>query len=229
MTKPAVVLFSGGLDSTTVLAQAMAEGYQCYPLSFSYHQKHHSELQAAKRTAAKLGLPHKIVNLELGTLTGSALTDDDKAVEDFKGLQAMPATYVPARNTVFLSIALSYAEVLNAYDIFIGVSAIDYSGYPDCRPAFVEAFEHLANVATQIGSKEQRICIHAPLLHLSKADTIHLGLKLGVNYAETVSCYRADAQTGAACGTCDSCALRKQGFTEAGVTDPTLYKNTLAA
>jgi 7-cyano-7-deazaguanine synthase len=224
MQKPkAVLLFSGGLDSTTVLAYAQQQGFDVYPLSFDYGQKHVAELTAAKRVATAFGVHLNIVTLALGTLTGSALTDADKDITNFSANKKIPTTYVPARNTVFLSLALAYAEVLGVKDIFIGVSSVDYSGYPDCRPEFITAFEVLANVATKMGVEGERIRLHTPLMHLSKAATVQLGQSLGVDYALTVSCYRAQEATGEACGLCDSCVLRKQGFQQAGVADPTRY------
>jgi 7-cyano-7-deazaguanine synthase len=224
MSQPkAVVLVSGGLDSTTVLAIAKSQGYECYTLSFDYGQRHRAELIAAERTAKELGaVEHKVVNLDLRTIGGSALTDDqiDVPEEETGGI---PVTYVPARNTVFLSIALGWAEVLGAQDIFIGVNAVDYSGYPDCRPAFIEAFEHLANLATKAGVEGQKMNIQTPLIDLSKAEIVQLGEKLGVNYGLTVSCYQATDE-GLACGKCDSCRLRRQGFAAANMADPTLYQ-----
>lgn len=224
MSQPkAVVLVSGGLDSTTVLAIAKSQGYECYTLSFDYGQRHRAELIAAERTAKELGaVEHKVVNLDLRTIGGSALTDDqiDVPEEETGGI---PVTYVPARNTVFLSIALGWAEVLGAQDIFIGVNAVDYSGYPDCRPAFIEAFEHLANLATKAGVEGQKMNIQTPLIDLSKAEIVQLGEKLGVNYGLTVSCYQATDE-GLACGKCDSCRLRRQGFTAANMVDPTRYQ-----
>jgi 7-cyano-7-deazaguanine synthase len=224
MSQPkAVVLVSGGLDSTTVLAIAKSQGYECYTLSFDYGQRHRAELIAAERTAKELGaVEHKVVNLDLRTIGGSALTDDqiDVPEEETGGI---PVTYVPARNTVFLSIALGWAEVLGAQDIFIGVNAVDYSGYPDCRPAFIEAFEHLANLATKAGVEGQKMNIQTPLIDLSKAEIVQLGEKLGVNYGLTVSCYQTTDE-GLACGKCDSCRLRRQGFAAANMADPTLYQ-----
>lgn len=221
--RKAVILTSGGLDSTTVLAMARAEDYACYSLSFDYGQRHRAELLAAQRVSdACGGVVHKVVTLDLGSIGGSALTDlaIDVPEEETSGI---PVTYVPARNTVFLSIALGWAEVLGARDIFIGVNAVDYSGYPDCRPAFIEAFEGLANVATRAGVEGDGIRIHAPLLELGKNDIIRRGLALGVDYALTVSCYQAN-DAGEACGRCDSCRLRRQGFEDAGVVDPTRYR-----
>lgn len=218
----AVVLVSGGLDSATVLAMAQSQGYECYTLSFDYGQRHRAELLAAQRTAAVLdAAAHKVVTLDLRTIGGSALTDEaiDVPEEEVEGI---PITYVPARNTVFLSIALGWAEVLGARHIFIGVNAVDYSGYPDCRPKFIAAFEALANVATKAGIEGQRLRIHAPLIDLTKGDIIRRGTALGVDYAVTVSCYQATID-GRACGRCDSCRLRRKGFEEAGVADPTRY------
>ena len=220
----AVVLVSGGLDSTTVLAMAQAEGFECYTLSFDYGQRHRAELVAAERVSSGYpGVVHKVVNLNLNSIGGSALTDENIAVPESPS-EGIPITYVPARNTVFLSIALGWAEVLGAYDIFIGVNAVDYSGYPDCRPEFIEAFEALANVATKVGVEGGRVRIRAPLSDLSKADIIARGVALGVDYSATISCYQADSD-GRACGLCDSCRLRKEGFEAAGVSDPTRYKS----
>ncbi len=218
----AVVLVSGGLDSTTVLAMARQQGYDCYTLSFDYGQRHRAELYAAERTARQLGaIEHKVVKLDLRSIGGSALTDDAIAVPE-EETGGIPVTYVPARNTVFLSIALGWAEVLGAHDIFIGVNAVDYSGYPDCRPAFIEAFEVLANLATKVGVEGQKLRIRTPLIDLSKGDIIKLGGDLEVDYGLTVSCYQAD-DDGRACGKCDSCRLRRQGFVAAGIPDPTRY------
>jgi 7-cyano-7-deazaguanine synthase len=220
----AVVLVSGGLDSTTVLAMAQAEGFECYTLSFDYGQRHRAELVAAERVSSGYpGVGHKVVNLNLNSIGGSALTDENIAVPE-SPTEGIPITYVPARNTVFLSIALGWAEVLGANDIFIGVNAVDYSGYPDCRPEFIEAFEALANVATKVGVEGGRVRIRAPLSDLSKADIIARGVALGVDYSATISCYQADSD-GRACGLCDSCRLRKEGFEAAGVSDPTRYKS----
>ncbi|MEY3006391.1 MAG: 7-cyano-7-deazaguanine synthase QueC [Pseudomonadota bacterium] len=220
----AVVLVSGGLDSTTVLAMAQAEGFECYTLSFDYGQRHRAELVAAERVSSGYpGVVHKVVNLNLNSIGGSALTDENIAVPE-SPTEGIPITYVPARNTVFLSIALGWAEVLGANDIFIGVNAVDYSGYPDCRPEFIEAFEALANVATKVGVEGGRVRIRAPLSDLSKADIIARGVALGVDYSATISCYQADSD-GRACGLCDSCRLRKEGFEAAGVSDPTRYKS----
>ena len=220
----AVVLVSGGLDSATCLAIARAEGYDCYALSFAYGQRHEAELAAAARVARALGaVEHRVMHIDLAMFGGSALTDTGIAVPEAP-TTGIPVTYVPARNTVFLSLALAWSEVLGAHDIFIGVNAVDYSGYPDCRPAFVEAFERMANLATRAGIEDaQPLAIRAPLIALSKADIVRLGLALGVDYALTVSCYQADAQ-GRACGRCDSCRLRSEGFAVAGVADPTRYR-----
>lgn len=217
-----IVLLSGGLDSVTCLAIACQEGFDCYALTLDYGQKHHAELQAATALAASFGVTHKIVNLNLTGLAHSALIDEDVSIPDYQGNQEIPATYVPARNTLFLSLALGWAETLRAQHIFIGANAVDYSGYPDCRPAFIEAFEQLANVATQAGVEGKKFHICAPLLSLTKAEIILQGLSLGIDYAQTISCYRAD-DAGKACGRCDSCQLRKKGFQEAGVPDPTHY------
>ncbi|HSG11837.1 MAG TPA: 7-cyano-7-deazaguanine synthase QueC [Gammaproteobacteria bacterium] len=220
--KKAVILLSGGLDSITALAIAREQGYDCYALSLDYGQRHNAELQAAKTLAADAKVSeHKIIPLALDLIGGSALTDDHIAVPDHPG-SGIPVTYVPARNTIFLALALGWAEVLNARDIFIGVNAVDYSGYPDCRPAFIEAFTALANVATKAGAEGGRFTIHAPLIEMSKADIIREGTRLGVDYGATVSCYSADAN-GHACGVCDACRLRAEGFRAAGITDPTRY------
>ncbi|WP_413795723.1 MULTISPECIES: 7-cyano-7-deazaguanine synthase QueC [unclassified Pseudomonas] len=220
--KRAVILLSGGLDSATVVAMARAEGYRCYTMSFDYGQRHRAELHAAERVARDLGVvEHKVIGLNLNGIGGSALTDTSIDVPETPG-EGIPVTYVPARNTVFLSLALGWAEVLGARDIFIGVNAVDYSGYPDCRPEFVEAFERMANLATKAGVEGQGFRIQAPLQNLSKADIVTAGVKLGVDYGLTVSCYQADDQ-GRACGKCDSCRLRAQGFAAAGVNDPTRY------
>jgi 7-cyano-7-deazaguanine synthase len=220
--KRAVILLSGGLDSATVVAMARAEGYSCYTMSFDYGQRHRSELDAAARVARDLGaIEHKVIGLNLDGIGGSALTDSSIDVPETLG-EGIPVTYVPARNTVFLSLALGWAEVLQARDIFIGVNAVDYSGYPDCRPEFVQAFEVMANLATKAGVEGNGFRIQAPLQNLSKAQIVQAGVKLGVDYSLTVSCYQADAQ-GRACGKCDSCRLRAEGFAAAGITDPTRY------
>ena len=220
--KRAVVLLSGGLDSATVLAIARAEGYDCYALSLDYGQRHDAELAAAARVAATLGaIEHRVLKLGLSDFGGSALTDASIAVPEGP-TTGIPVTYVPARNTVMLALALAWGEVLGSHDLFIGVNAVDYSGYPDCRPEFIAAFEHLANLATRSGVEGNRLSVHAPLQHLSKAQIVQRGLELGVDFAQTVSCYQADA-AGRACGVCDACRLRRQGFLEAGVADPTRY------
>ena len=220
--KKAVILLSGGLDSATVVAMARAEGYACYTMSFDYGQRHRAELQAAEQVAKQLGVvEHKVIGMNLNGIGGSALTDGSIAVPETLG-EGIPVTYVPARNTLFLSLALGWAEVLGARDIFIGVNAVDYSGYPDCRPEFIAAFETLANLATKAGVEGQGFRIQAPLQAMSKGEIVVAGLKLGVDYALTVSCYQADEQ-GRACGKCDSCRLRAAGFAQAGVTDPTRY------
>ena len=224
MSKKAVILVSGGLDSTTVTAMAMKQGYDCYTLSFDYGQRHRSELEATQRVSELMTVhQHKVVKLDLGSIGGSALTDSAIAVPE-EETAGIPVTYVPARNTVFLSIALGWAEVLGADDIFIGVNAVDFSGYPDCRPEYIEAFERMANLATRAGVEGNRLTIHAPLIAMTKAEIIHTGLALGVDYSATVSCYQADT-SGAACGKCESCRLRRQGFNQAGVKDPTRYQN----
>ncbi|MCK9502889.1 MAG: 7-cyano-7-deazaguanine synthase QueC [Porticoccaceae bacterium] len=220
--KKAVVLVSGGLDSATVLAIARNAGFDCYTLSFDYGQRHRSELVASDRVSEALGAKeHKTLVIDLRAIGGSALTDDAIAVPE-KETPGIPVTYVPARNTVFLSIALGWAEVLGAFDIFIGVNAVDYSGYPDCRPEFIKAFEVMANLATKVGVEGDRLTLHAPLVKMTKAEIIKQGVALGVDYGLTVSCYQAN-RLGEGCGRCDSCRLRKQGFTEAGVADPTKY------
>ncbi|HBD7476142.1 TPA: 7-cyano-7-deazaguanine synthase QueC [Legionella pneumophila] len=226
--KKAVVLLSGGLDSTTILAYAKNMGYECFPISFSYGQRHSFELEAAKKVARYFDVKeHKIISLPENMFGSSALTDASIEVPEFvdsdTNTQNIPVTYVPARNTIFLSIALGYAESINSHDIFIGVSSIDYSGYPDCRPEYINAFETLANLATKDGVEGKKITIHVPLINLNKAETVKLGVENGVDYSITVSCYKADNETGAACGKCDSCALRKKGFQQAGITDPTNY------
>ena len=221
----AVILVSGGLDSATLLAMAKAEGYACHTLAFDYGQRHRAELAAAEKVSKAFGASeHKIVTLDLRSIGGSALTDQTIAVPTERS-EGIPVTYVPARNTVFLSIALGWAEVLGARDIFIGVNAVDYSGYPDCRPEFISAFQHLANVATKAGVEGQPLRIRTPLITLSKADIIRQGVALGVDYGLTVSCYQADEQ-GRACGQCDSCYLRREGFKAAGVPDPTHYSSS---
>ncbi len=221
---PAVVLLSGGLDSATCLAIARHQGYDCYALSFRYGQRHGAELAAAARVAKALGaIEHRVMTIDLAAFGGSALTDPAIAVPEAP-TTGIPVTYVPARNTVFLSLALAWSEVLGAHDIFIGVNAVDYSGYPDCRPEFVAAFERVANLATRAGVEGDRpLRIRVPLISLSKADIIRHGQSLGVDYSLTVSCYQADPE-GRACGGCDSCRLRRDGFAAAGIPDPTLYR-----
>ena len=222
--KKAIVLLSGGLDSITVLALAKKQGYSCYALSFDYGQRHNAELISAAQIAKDYQVEdHKIIKLGLSSIGGSALTDEHIAVPNTPQ-QGIPVTYVPARNTIFLSFALGWAEVLDLTDIFIGVNAVDYSGYPDCRPEFIAAFQQLANLATKAGVEGESFTIHTPLIALSKAEIIKQGIALGVNYQQTVSCYSADNQ-GQACGVCDACRLRKTGFMDAGVTDPTRYSN----
>jgi 7-cyano-7-deazaguanine synthase len=220
----AVVLISGGLDSATVLAIARERGCECYGLSFDYGQRHRIELDAAQRVAKSLGAAaHRVVPLDIGWMGGSALTDTSLNVPHQPG-EGIPITYVPARNTIFLSVALGWAEVLDARDIFIGVNAVDYAGYPDCRPEFIQAFQNLANLGTRAGLEGHGFRVHAPLINLNKAEIIATGVRLGVDYALTLSCYEPDA-AGRACGTCDSCRLRAQGFAAAGIPDPTPYVN----
>ncbi len=222
--RPAVVLLSGGLDSATVLALARREGYRCHALSFDYGQRHRLELDAAARVARAGGVAeHRVITLDPSAIGGSALTDTSIAIPEGGAGIGIPVTYVPARNTIMLAMALGYAEALGAADIFIGVNAVDYSGYPDCRPAFIGAFEALANLATKAGVEGTRIRIHAPLIALSKADIIRTGTELGVDYALTLSCYQPDTG-GVACGVCDSCRFRREGFAAAGVPDPTRYR-----
>jgi 7-cyano-7-deazaguanine synthase len=231
--KKAVVLVSGGLDSATVLAMASEQGFACHCLAFDYGQRHRSELDASQRISGELkASAHKLVKLDLQAIGGSALTDDSIAVPEGDGVgeqspehpsSNIPVTYVPARNTVFLSIALGWAEVLGATDIFIGVNAVDYSGYPDCRPEYIAAFENMANLATRASVEGQPFHIHTPLISMTKAEIIKQGLDLGVDYSLTVSCYQA-SPGGLACGCCDSCQIRQQGFAEAGIPDPTRYK-----
>ena len=221
----AVVLVSGGLDSATCLALARAQGYICHALSFDYGQRHSAELAAGQRVAQALGaVEHKVIRLDLGDIGGSALTDQSIAVPTTPS-EGIPVTYVPARNTVFLSLALGWAEVIGAQDIFIGVNAVDYSGYPDCRPEFIAAFETMANLATKVAVEGRPFHIRTPLIDLTKAQIIQEGVRLGVDYGLTVSCYAADAQ-GRACGECDSCRLRAEGFRAAGVDDPTRYQKS---
>jgi len=217
----AVVLLSGGLDSVTCLAIAKSKGFICHTLAVDYGQRHRAELDASERLSLSLGATeHRVVKMDLRAIGGSALTDDIDVPESEQ--QGIPVTYVPARNTLFLGLALAYAETLEAKDLFIGVNAVDYSGYPDCRPEFIDSFQALATLATKIGVEGAQFDIHTPLIDLSKAQIIQQGHELGVDYSMTVSCYQADEQ-GAACGKCDSCRIRKQGFADAGVADPTIY------
>lgn len=221
--KRAIVLLSGGLDSATTLAVAKDEGFDCYALSIDYGQRHAAELAAARDVAQRAGvIEHRVVPVDVSVFGGSALTDRSIDVPE-QPSEGIPVTYVPARNTVFLSLALAWAETLSLRDLFIGVNAVDYSGYPDCRPAFIFAFENLANLATKAGVEGDWYHIHAPLIELSKAGIVELGISLGVDYGITVSCYQPD-DDGAACGRCDSCRLRAQGFQDAGVEDPTRYR-----
>ena len=220
--KNAVVLLSGGMDSATVLAIAREQGYVCYALSVDYGQRHRVELAAAQSVAKMLGAhAHRVIKVDLAGFGGSALTDDRIAVSEIP-TEGIPLTYVPARNTIMLSLALAWAEVLHAQDIFIGVNAVDYSGYPDCRPAYIQAFERMANLATKSAVEGHALTVHAPLQHLSKAEIILHGQALGVDFAQTVSCYQAD-ESGRACGVCDACRLRHSGFVAAGLADPTTY------
>lgn len=222
MAVDAVVLVSGGLDSATSLALACQQGFRCHALSLEYGQRHRAELRAAALVAAALGaVEHKVIAIDLGSIGGSALTDERIAVPT-EAAEGIPVTYVPARNTVFLALALGWAEVLGARDIFIGVNAVDYSGYPDCRPEFIEAFERLAQLATRAGIEGRGCRVHAPLIRMSKAEIIRTGIDLGVDFGITVSCYSAD-DAGRACGRCDACRLRRQGFLDAGIPDPTRY------
>lgn len=219
----AVILLSGGLDSTTCLAYAKSKGFDCYTISFDYGQKHKAELIAASRISEILGASqHKVIKLSLNDLGGSALTDPNLNIPEYEEKNEVPITYVPARNTVFLSIALGYAEILSAFNIFIGVSHVDYSGYPDCRPEYIAAFQAMANLATKTGVEGQPIEINTPIIHLSKAETIQLGVSLGIDYSMTVSCYQA-TDDGLACGSCDACYLRNKGFLDADIQDPTKY------
>ena len=219
----AVVLLSGGLDSATTLASAGSRGFECYALSVEYGQRHSAELDAARRVAASLSArDHRVMRVDLAGIGGSALTDSSIAVPE-QGTTGIPVTYVPARNTMMLSLALAWAEVLDARDIFMGVNAVDYSGYPDCRPEFVAAFEQLASKATKAGAEGASFHVHAPLITLSKAQIVLEGTRLGVDFASTVSCYQADSQ-GRACGRCDSCRIRRAGFESAGIADPTRYR-----
>ena len=223
MSKKAVILVSGGLDSTTVVAMAKSQGYDCYTLSFDYGQRHRSELVAAQKISELMTVhAHKVVKLDLGSIGGSALTDSSIEIPESE-TTGIPVTYVPARNTVFLSIALGWAEVLGANDIFLGVNAVDYSGYPDCRPEYIKAFETMANLATKAAVEGQRLKIHAPLIDMTKGQIVETGMALGVDYSTTVSCYQANLE-GQACGKCESCRLRRQGFEQAGINDPTRYQ-----
>jgi 7-cyano-7-deazaguanine synthase len=223
MSKKAVILVSGGLDSTTVVAMAKSQGYDCYTLSFDYGQRHRSELVAAQKISELMTVhAHKVVKLDLGSIGGSALTDSSIEIPESE-TTGIPVTYVPARNTVFLSIALGWAEVLGANDIFLGVNAVDYSGYPDCRPEYIKAFEIMANLATKAAVEGQKLKIHAPLIDMTKGQIVQTGMALGVDYSTTVSCYQANLE-GQACGKCESCRLRRQGFEQAGINDPTRYQ-----
>ncbi|BCT69410.1 7-cyano-7-deazaguanine synthase QueC [Nitrosospira sp. NRS527] len=223
----AVVLLSGGLDSATTLAIARSSGYECYALSVDYGQRHASELAAAEELVHSIGArEHKVIKLDLSVFGGSALTDKSSAIPTEGPTAGIPATYVPARNTIMLSLALAWAEVLKSRDIFIGVNAVDYSGYPDCRPAYIQAFEEMANLATKAATEGGRLNIHAPLMALSKAQIIQQGILLGLDYSSTVSCYQADGD-GRACGVCDSCRLRRAGFESAGVADVTRYQRII--
>ena len=219
----AVVLVSGGLDSATTLALAREQGLECYALSVDYGQRHRVELERAARIAGALGArEHKVVNLDLTTFGGSALTDQSIAVPPANQFDGIPSTYVPARNTIMLSLALAWAEVLESRDIFIGANAVDYSGYPDCRPAYLQAFEAMANLATRAGVEGERLRVHAPLVDISKAKIIRMGVELGVDFSQTISCYQPN-ESGLACGQCDSCSIRRKGFEDAGIADPTAY------
>ena len=224
-TKPlAIVLLSGGLDSATVLAIA-SQRFKCHALSFDYAQRHLSEINAAKKIAERYAASHQLIHIDAGVMAGSALTDKSIAVpEDAidEGSHVIPVTYVPARNTLFLSHALAIAEVLSSQDIYIGVNAVDYSGYPDCRPAFINTYEAMANLATRAGVEGKHLTIHTPLIHKTKAEIIKIGTELGVDYSVTVSCYQAN-ERGEACGNCNSCQLRRKGFQDAGISDPTRY------
>lgn len=223
MQPKAIILLSGGLDSTTCLAIAKSQGYDCYALSINYGQRHIAELIAAQNVAQYFGvIEHKIMQINLNAIGGSSLTDEELQVGNYQKSDNIPNTYVPARNTILLSLALAYAEVTGAYNIFIGANVVDYSNYPDCRPAFLTSFEQLATLGTKAGTEGHAIRIHAPLLHWSKSRIIQEGLSLGVDYSKTVSCYRL-TDDGKACGRCDSCVLRKQGFAELATPDPTVY------
>jgi len=224
MNKKAIILFSGGLDSTTCLAIAQSQGYSCYALSFRYGQKHQIEVERAKSIAKQYGvIEHKFFSLPLDDIRGSSLTDVAIAVPDYLETSEIPNTYVPARNTIFLSFALAWAEVIGAKDIFFGANHLDYSGYPDCRPDYLHAFEKLAKLATKVGIEDNtQFKLHAPLLYLNKVEIIREGMRLGIDYGQTISCYRADDR-GRACGNCASCTYRKKGFAEASIMDPTDY------
>ena len=220
----AIILLSGGLDSTTVLAIAKEQGYECYALSFDYGQKQRSELKSSKKISNQFQvIEHRIMQISLNDIGGSALTDKNISIPKYSDSNEIPITYVPARNTIFLSFALAWAEVIDCQNIFIGVNALDYSGYPDCRPEFIKAFEDMANLATKQSVEGDRINIMTPLINMSKAEIIQTGLSLGVNYSETTSCYDANAN-GEACGECDACVLRRNGFNNANVNDPTHYQ-----
>jgi 7-cyano-7-deazaguanine synthase len=222
--KKAIVLLSGGLDSSTLLALAIDQGYDCYTISFDYGQRHNAELTASTNIAELFGVnEHRVIKLGLSEFGGSALTDNSISVPESR-TEGIPITYVPARNTIFLSYALAWSEVIKAYHIFIGVNAVDYSGYPDCRPEYINAFQEMAKLATKAGVEGQTVEIHTPLINLSKTDIIRTGTRLGVDYSQTVSCYQADHE-GRACGKCDSCFYRKEGFREAGIPDPTIYRD----
>lgn len=222
--KKAIVLLSGGLDSSTLLALAIDQGYDCYTISFDYGQRHNAELTASTKIAELFEVnEHRVIKLGLSEIGGSALTDNSISVPESR-TEGIPVTYVPARNTIFLSYALAWSEVIKAYHIFIGVNAVDYSGYPDCRPEYINAFQEMAKLATKAGVEGQAVEIHTPLINLSKTDIIRTGTRLGVDYSQTVSCYQADHE-GRACGKCDSCFYRKEGFREAGIPDPTIYRD----
>jgi len=222
VSKKGIILLSGGLDSATVLSLAKAEGYDCYAMNINYQQRHASELIAAQKIADIIGVTeYKLVNIDLGWLKHSSLTNKHMKIPE-SASEGIPTTYVPARNTLMLSFALAWAETLNAQDIFIGVNAIDYSGYPDCRPEYIKSYEKMANLATKMGVENQKITIHTPLINLTKAEIIQIGLNNGIDYAQTISCYQA-SDHGLACGKCDSCRIRKQGFERLGVKDPTHY------
>jgi 7-cyano-7-deazaguanine synthase len=224
--KRAIILLSGGLDSATCLAIATSRNYECYTLSIDYGQRHCSELHAAAIISQQFNASeHKVVSLDLRLFGGSALTDSSIEVPTYTGAQTIPSTYVPARNTIFFSLALGYAEVMDAEGIFTGINAVDYSGYPDCRPEYLQAFQTMADYATQNSLEGRKITYYAPLLYLSKQEIIQIGVRLGLDYSQTISCYRAD-ENGLACGTCDSCVLRKKGFNMAGIKDPTRYTHS---